>query len=174
MATIEEMRAAAAKALTEQSTSTPETPTTDAAAQEQAAPALDEGWRYFQHLYAGATFVTRNGHVIIFGGPLGGRGTYMTKDPDEIAELADGYTSKVKDDQIVKVRGAATMPGSMITELVKHPRTGVLVPKIEYDALLEADQQAVLSDSRANSIRDMDPNVIAARENLPNAIKSGS
>lgn len=113
------------------------------------------GWKTYQHQYANANTILPNGKKIIFGGMNGHIGQYSTNIPTQIEHLDE----------------LARTPGSMITEVRKDADGRFIVVT---DAILQAEQQAVLIDSRTNSAADTNPNVAAARANLSRQIAQDS
>lgn len=116
---------------------------------------IERPWRTFQHLYANANTIMPNGKKIIFGGQNGHTGQYSTNVPEQIEHLAD----------------LARTPGSMITEVRKDADGRYIVVT---DAILEAEKQAALVDSRLNTARQQDPNVAQAMNNLGRTIAQDS
>jgi hypothetical protein len=111
-------------------------------------------FRNFKHLYAGANTIMSDGKKLIFGGPTGGAGVYTTNKADEIE-----YLEKL-----------SSMSGSMITEIAldKDGRTVVVE-----DESIQHDIEVAVSDSRANSAAEVNPSIVAARENLAQNIAKG-
>lgn len=112
---------------------------------------VERPWRTFQHLYANANTIMPNGKKIIFGGQNGHIGQYSTNVPDQIEHLAI----------------LANTPGSMITE-VRQDKDGRYI--VVTDAILEAEKQAALADSRMNTARQQNPSVAQAMNNLGQTI----
>jgi hypothetical protein len=112
-------------------------------------------WRTFQHQYANANTIMPDGKKLIFGGQNGNIGQYSTNVPEQIKWLAD----------------LARTPGSMVTEVRKDADGRFIVVT---DAILDAERQAVLIDSRTNSAADLNPNVVTARANLSRQIAADS
>lgn len=108
----------------------------------------------YQHLYAGANTIMASGKKLVFGGRNGAPGTYTTKDPEEIEYL----------DEI------AEMSGSMITKL-ETDADGRL--KVVVDESVNEDIAAAVADSRKNSAAEVNPAIVAARENLAQNIAKG-
>ena len=125
------------------------------AATDPVAPERSAGWKTYQHQYANANTILPNGKKIIFGGMNGSIGQYSTNVPSQIEHLDD----------------LAQTPGSMITEVRKDSEGRFVVVT---DAILQAEQQAALIDSRTNSAADLNPNVVSARANLARQIAQDS
>lgn len=132
-----------------------EAPVATSFLQQEVAKVKSFVGRVFQHVYAGANTILPDGTKLTFGGPLGSQGTFITNVPEEVAHLEK----------------LAKMPGSQISEIV-HTADGRDVPT-SADAQFSADQAQVRADAAANSARDLDPNVVAARSNLAASIAQG-
>ena len=125
------------------------------AAADPVAKESSAGWKTYQHQYANANTILPNGKKIIFGGMNGSIGQYSTNVPSQIEHLDE----------------LAQTPGSMITEVRKDSEGRFVVVT---DAILQAEQQAALIDSRTNSAADLNPNVVSARANLARQIAQDS
>lgn len=100
--------------------------------------------REFKHLYAGAGTNMPDGTRIVFGGRPGHEGTFVTRDRTQIAFL----------------QMLANTPGSQISEPANHHANDQFI----------MEQRQALADSRANSARDLDPAIVAARSKLQTII----
>lgn len=111
-------------------------------------------FRNFKHLYAGANTIMPDGKKLVFGGPAGGVGVYTTNKEDEIEYL----------------ERLANTSGSMITEIAldKDGRTVIVE-----DESIKHDIEAAVADSRKNSAAEVNPAIVAARENLAQNIAKG-
>lgn len=116
---------------------------------------IERPWRTFQHLYANANTIMPDGKKIIFGGQNGHTGQYSTNNEEQIKHLST----------------LANTPGSMITE-VRQDSEGRYI--VVTDAILEAEKQAALIDSRKNTAHQQDPNVAQAMNNLGRSIAQDS
>lgn len=102
----------------------------------------------YQHLYAGANTIMADGRKLVFGGAPGGPGTYATQDKDEIEFL----------DKIAK------MGGSQITKITQDVDGREKVVGDVTDTV--NDIQAAQQDAIANTVRDANPAIAAARANI--------
>lgn len=123
--------------------------------EDRAVGQIERPWRTFQHLYANANTIMPNGKKLIFGGQNGHLGQYSTNIPDQIKHLAE----------------LANTPGSMVTE-VRQDAEGRFI--VVTDAILDAEKQAALIDSRTNTARQQDPGVAQAISNLGRTIAQNS
>lgn len=116
---------------------------------------IENPWRTFQHLYANANTIMPDGKKIIFGGQNGHTGQYSTNQPEQIEHLV----------------GLSNTPGSMVSE-VRQDREGRYI--VVNDAILEAERQAALIDSRKNTAHQQSPGVAQAISNLGRTIAQDS
>lgn len=112
----------------------------------------------YQHIYAGANAIMQDKdkdgkflttiRKLTFGGAPGGTGTYVTSDPAEIEFLDE----------------LAVTSGSQITKIVldDEGRNKVIGDTTDFKADIEAAKQ----DATANTLRDANPAIAAARANL--------
>lgn len=114
---------------------------------------VKEEFRSFQHQTAGATYIMPNGKVLVFGGPITGKGdnrvvgpgVYETRDADELKELT----------------ALSKMSLSQITEItVTHEE--VVVTEKRVDPTIA---QAV-ADAASNTALETTPAVSIMREKL--------
>lgn len=111
--------------------------------------------RTFQHIIAGAGTVMPDGERIVFGGAPGGVGFFVTEDKEKIEFLEK----------------LSKMPASQVTEVI-HTAEGRDVAVV--DPTFKEDLQTAVADSRANSAREIDPAIAAARANLAKNIAQNS
>lgn len=120
--------------------------------------------RTFQHPTANSTTITPAGVVLVFGGPITGKGdsrvvgtgTYETEDAAEISWLESLVASK----------------GNQVTEIKLEADTGVATALVVKKA--DPTVKMAAADAAQNTVTSTEDGVMNLREKLAEAIKSGS